>query len=71
MDLGLKDAEAKTLILALLHQVDTVVFARLDPIHKGKLALLAKRELGMSTLAIGDALNDDQMLKVADVSIKI
>lgn len=62
---------AKNLIFHLLKQVDNVVFSRLDPVHKGKIALLAKKELGMNTLAIGDALNDASMLKVADVSIKI
>ena len=59
------------MVLKILRDVEAAIFARVTPDQKGKLATIAKKELDMSTLAIGDGQNDEVMLQNADVGLKL
>ena len=54
-----------------MREVDCAIFSRMTGQLKGDLTKLAMNDLGLSTLAIGDGYNDDDMLERADVGIKI
>ena len=43
----------------------------MNPSQKGAVAAIAKKDLKLNVLAIGDGHNDDIMLGQADIGIKI
>ena len=69
--IGLDDAEIRKMIVKILSKLTIVVFSRMNPSQKGAIAALAKRDLKLNVLAIGDGHNDDLMLGQADIGIKI
>lgn len=64
-----KDVEKMFLLLA--GKCKSVICCRSSPIQKGLVVKLAREELKVLTLAIGDGANDVAMIQMADVGIGI
>ena len=62
MAIGLDDKRNRSMIVKILAKSSVVVFSRMNPSQKGAIAALAKRDLKLNVLAIGDGHNDDLML---------
>ena len=60
--IGLDHKENRKMIVKILSKLTVVVFSRMNPSQKGAIAAIAKRELKLNVLAIGDGHNDDLML---------
>ena len=69
--IGLDNNKTRDMIVKILSQLTIVVFSRMNPSQKGAIATIAKRDLKLNVLAIGDGHNDDIMLGQADIGIKI
>ena len=69
--IGLDNEELRKMIVQILSMLSVVVFSRMNPSQKGAIAALAKRDLKLNVLAIGDGHNDDLMLSQAAIGIKI
>ncbi|XP_052793308.1 phospholipid-transporting ATPase VB-like isoform X2 [Mya arenaria] len=65
------DADLEKMFLLLAGKCNSVICCRSSPIQKGLVVKLARDELKVLTLAIGDGANDVAMIQMADVGIGI
>ncbi|XP_053399263.1 phospholipid-transporting ATPase VA-like isoform X2 [Mercenaria mercenaria] len=65
------EKDMEKLFLVLAGKCNSVICCRSSPIQKGMVVHLAREELKVLTLAIGDGANDVAMIQMADVGIGI
>ena len=61
----------KAMMLQLVAVAKTTIFVRMAPSQKVSVIEMAKKDLKMKVLAIGDGYNDQLMLQAADVGFRI
>lgn len=60
-----------SLMLQCITAADSITFVRMSPSQKAQVIELAKKNLKMKVLSIGDGYNDTQMLLASDCGIRI